>query len=142
MMSDDPFGSDFGSFEDLLANLTPGHKSSNFGLIRYREGADPTNWASGGASIYVPSSYFFLAGASKWTGAATDHGAVEVTFPVPFVDLPLVIGNAINTTPLFQAVWVQCPPASGASFEWYWWSTDNLTMVTIAWLAVGPAGTK
>jgi hypothetical protein len=65
---------------------------------------------------------------------------MEVTFPARFSGLPLVLVTPINTTPLFEDVRFQAPLASAAGMEIYWFSAVNLTMVTFAWLAIGPIG--
>lgn len=138
--NDDP-NSDFPDFEDFMASLEPGRKARSWGILRYREGNDPHSWAGPGATIYIPTDYQILVGASKWTGSARTSGAYEVTFPVVFADLPLIFATPISTTPLFQDVRIQCPPSSGAAFEWYWFAGANLTVVTVSWLAIGPVGT-
>lgn len=140
MSDDDPFGEDFGSLEDFMSGLKPGESRPLSGILRYRQGNDPLDWSTGGASKYIPGSWQMLAGSIMWEGAADVFGGVEFNFASRFVNNPLVIATPTYTWPLFT--WVSCMPAISSPYALtiYWWSKTNITQVMFNWLAMGPVG--
>ncbi len=136
---DDEF-SEEGGFGDWLSGLRPGHKVSLGGSLRYRQGSDPKDWSQPGGSKYLPREWQMQVGAQKWTGGARKSAGFEINFPVAFADPPVVLVSCSNTTPLFEEVRFQVTFQSAATVEVYWWSTNNLTLVSVSWLAIGPIG--
>jgi hypothetical protein len=134
------FGDFFGDFLDI--GIRPGHKVSMVGQLRYRQGSDPRDWSGSGAAKYLPRDWHMMCGSKQWTGAAATSGAVEVTFPAPFGDLPLILATVHNTTPIFKTCELLASPASSQTMEIYWRCSDSLTRVDIYWLALGPIGIK
>jgi hypothetical protein len=137
---DDPFSDGADEFSNFRSVLGPGSKVGASGLLRYREGGDPRDWAAPGGGKYLPNEWQLLAGSIEWTGAGAASGVKEVTLPATFSGLPLVFVTPINTTPLYKDVRCQCPPAGPSTFEIWWFSAENLTAITFAWLAIGPVG--
>ena len=134
---DDGFG---GYYDSFLEGITPGSKVSSGGIFRYRQGGDPRDWSAAGGSKYLPGDWQMQAGCIKWTGAAAASGMVEITFPTPFADSPIVLCTVTNTNPGFERCVVQPTIAAPSLLEVYWWSDNNLTRVDIFWLALGSIG--
>ena len=132
---DDSFGDFFRSFTE---GIKPGSKVMP--LLRYRQGADLKDWSTAGSQKYVPGDWHMQCGCKKWSGAANDHGAVELTFPTPFAEPPVLVMTPTNTVPGFKEVNVMVTVQSAAVYEVYWFSVDNLTRVDFFWLALGPIG--
>ena len=135
--NDDAFGS---GFSDFLGDIKPGKTVSMAGRLRYRQGNDPRSWAGAGGSKYLPHDWYMMCGAQKWSGGARKSGALEITFPVPFAEPPVILVTCAGTFPPFEEVRMQSTIASAAVIEVYWWSTNNLTKLYVNWLAMGPIG--
>jgi hypothetical protein len=136
MPDEDSFGDFFRSFTE---GITGGKRVSGGGLFRYRQGGDLKNWSNAGTKKYLPGDWHIQAGCCKWTGAAAVFGMVELTFPIPFADAPIIVCQPTNTNPGFERCVCQ-PTVSGSGIdeEVYWWSDNNLTRVDIRWIAFGP----
>ena|SRR3990172_1209380 len=137
---DDPM-EDFGSFEDFLKGLKPGENRPLSGLLRYRQGADPLDWSTPGATKYIPGSWQLITGSIKWTGAAAMSGVKEWNLAVTFANNPIIIASPFFTWPI--AVDIRClvVASSWSAAEVWWWSASNLTQCAFHWLALGPIGT-
>jgi hypothetical protein len=127
---------DFADFDDLLKNMKPG--AMVMPLLRYRMGANYTNWALGGNNHYVPKEWQMLAGASLWSGGSATSGALEVVYPFAFTSTPLLIGSVAATTPPLKPLMWQLLSANPDGLEFYWSCPDALTAVVFHWLAIGP----
>ena len=136
---EDLFG---GDVFDNWDEVEPGHIISKFpSRLRYRQGADVSNWIACGGTKYLPRNWFMQCGAQKDTFTARKFGGIEVTFPTPFGDNPIFLCNVIATLPVFEAVYaLQAVAASRSVMEVYWWSVNNFTRVYFNWLAIGPVG--
>jgi hypothetical protein len=128
------------SFEAFVEALKPGRAVRLGGLLRYRQGGDPRDWSQPGAIKYVPVDYQVLVGSIQWSGTASASGALEVIFPAPFSQDPIVLCTPVNTTPLFQDVRAQMPIASPLTAEIHWFAAADLTALVFHWLAIGPVG--
>ena len=135
MADNDPFDSYFKSFTE---GIEPGSKVMP--LLRYRQGADLKDWSTAGSAKYVPGDWHMQCGAKKWTGAAAASGSLELTFPTPFAEPPVLVMTPTNTVPGFKDVRVMVTVQSAAVYECYWFSANNLTRVDFFWLALGPIG--
>jgi hypothetical protein len=128
------------SFETFVEGLRPGRAARLGGLLRYRQGGDARDWAYPGAAKFVPVDYQVLVGSVQWSGTARASEALEVTFPAPFSQDPIVLCTPVNTSPLFQDVRCQMPIASPHGAEIHWFAGADLTAVVFHWLAIGPVG--
>jgi hypothetical protein len=72
--------------------------------------------------------------------AARNSGGFEVDFPEPFANPPIVHATIAGTLPAFEESQISVVIQSSATFEVYWWSTNNITRIYINWLAMGPIG--
>src|SRR3989337_2070493 len=95
---------DFSEFEDYLQTMEPGLRHPLANILRYRQGADVSSWATPGATKYIPASWNILVGSNKWTGGAETSGVKAFNFAAPFKDTPIVIASLTDTTPVFQEV--------------------------------------
>lgn len=136
---DDAFGGE--TFDDFLATgIRPGTTVSSVGRLRYRQGGDAKDWSWYGNAKYLPRDWHMQCGAARWSGSARQSGGIEVTFPTPFAEPPLVMTCPAGTFPPFEEVRSATTIQSAAAIEIYWWSTNNLTRVYFNWLALGPIG--
>ncbi len=129
-----------GAFDDFLGTIKSGTTVSGVGRLRYRQGSDVKDWSQPGGSKYLSRDWHMQCGCKKWTGAARNSGAFEITFPTPFAEPPLILVGPSGTTPLFEEIRFQTTIQSASVIEVYWWSTNNLTKVQVNWLALGPIG--
>ena len=128
------------SFEAFVEGLRPGRAARLGGLLRYRQGGEARDWAQPGELKFVPVDYQVLVGSIRWNGTASASGALEVTFPAPFSQDPVVLCTPVNTTPLFQDVRCQMAIASPLRAEIHWFAAASLTAAVFHWLAIGPVG--
>jgi hypothetical protein len=77
-----------------------------------------------------------LVGAGKWTGVAATSGFVELALPAKFAGSPVAITTPTLTVPAFEDVRLLVAPDT-YQLTVYWWSTNNLTELWVAWLAAG-----
>lgn len=138
--NDDMFGGEL--FDDFLGSIKPGTTVTISGVLRYRQGADPSDWSAAGGTKYLPRDWQMMCGSAKWTGAAATSGGFEITFPVAFGDSPVVYVSPAGTFPPFEEIRFQATIQSSEVTEIYWWSTNNLTKVYVSWFAIGPVGLK
>lgn len=100
-----------------------------------RQGGNATSWTVAGTSSYSPAQVQMQGGTIQWTGGAAVSGNVAITFPVEFIQAPILLAcaRAAKAT----AVGVVITGTTGATF--YWENVDGSTdtLVDIHWLAVG-----
>ena len=136
---EDAFGS--GTFDDFLATgIRPGKTVSGGGRLRYQLGGKARDWSWYGNQKFLSRDWHMQCGASRWSGAAANSGNIEVFFPTPFAEPPLVMMCPAGTFIPFQEIRAMVTIQSAAAIEIYWWSTINLTKVYFNWLALGPIG--
>jgi hypothetical protein len=130
------------SFETFIEGLRPGRLLRLGGLLRYRQGGDPRDWSLPGTAKYVPVDYQLLVGSAHWNGTARASGAMDLAFPAPFSQSPIVLCTPVATFPVFQDVRCQMAIASPRVAEIHWFAGADLTLVVFHWLAIGPAGSS
>jgi len=110
--------------------------------LNRRQGGNIVSWDTTGITNYTPEAVRQQCGAVEWTGVATDNHWVLVTFPVAFVEHPLVFavcrkdsfpGN-INIGIGHQGI------DASSSFKIHWRDVTAAvhTSLDFMWFAVGP----
>ena len=128
-------------FTGFLDQIEPGTVVKGIiGKLKYRAGSDPNDWDQTGSTKYLPGMWHIQCGAYKDTFTSRNSGGFSVDFPEPFANPPIVFASIAGTLPLFEESTMQTVIQSAATFEVYWWSTNNLTRLYIHWLAFGPIG--
>jgi hypothetical protein len=111
--------------------------------VYMRQGGDVTNWDLYGVNNYIPAVSKLQCGSIQWAGAPAALGTIQITFPSPFIDNPIVIPTAADINlgmmtgnPIAVSVAVSGPTTA----EIFWWAVDGVTTFTtmeIRWLAMG-----
>jgi hypothetical protein len=115
--------------------------------MNWRQGGNSTRWDTAGTTNYLVGNVKIQAGANvaSWPSASAFFG-VNVTFPVPFTERPLVvgtIGNISGVLPLGRSISIQqvvTISTTGVGFNMV--TADNLGLgsdrdVTVNWVAIG-----
>lgn len=113
-------------------------------ISSWRRGGSSSNWSTAGTTNYeMDRQARIQAGVKRWTGS-NSAGYVDVTFPVAFENVPLIIAcpRNVTTSPGYgiEHIFTNVDLLTSSSCRIYWGNPLGTlyTLVDLNWMAIGP----